>query len=138
MAHRSSPGRTHSRDEGGLVAVEFMLVISMLVVMFLLMLQYAVRAHAERVATAAAEEGLAAASAYNGSASDGTRVARGYLDDLGPSLHQSTVQADRSATTASVTVSGKVDQLVPFLPVTVRVEVEGPVERFVPESAGTP
>lgn len=128
--------RPGGRDERGLVAVEFMLVISMLIVVFLLMLQYAVRAHAERVATAAAQEGLAAASAYDGSASDGTHVARAYLEDLGPRLHQSSVHADRSATTATVAVSGQVDQLVPFLPVRVRVQVEGPVERFVPESAG--
>jgi Flp pilus assembly protein TadG len=129
-------GRNGGRDERGLVAVEFMLVISMFIVVFLLMLQYAVQAQAQRVATAAAEEGLAAASAYDGSASDGTRVARGYLEALGPELHEASVHTDRSATTAALTVTGQVDQLVPFLPVRVRVEVEGPVERFIPESAG--
>ena len=38
---------------------------------FLLMLQYAMQAHAHRVAQAAAEEALAAASAYDGSAASG-------------------------------------------------------------------
>lgn len=121
------------RDERGVVAVEFMLVISMLIVVFLLMLQYAVRAHAERIAAAAAEEGLAAAAAYDGTADDGQRVATGYLTRLGPGLHDTSVAADRNATTATVTVSGKVDQLIPFLSVGVHVRVEGPVERFVPE-----
>lgn len=131
--------RPPCRDERGVVAIEFMLVISMLIVVFLLMLQYAVRAHAERVAAAAAEEGLAAASSYDGAAADGERVATEYLTKLGPGLNNTTVGASRNGTSATVTVSGKVDQLIPFLSVRVHVSVEGPVERFVPETnAGAP
>jgi len=127
------------RDQRGVVAVEFMLVISMLIVVFLLMLQYAVRAHAERIAAAAAEEGLAAAASYDGTAAEGERVAGGYLTRLGPGLTSATVEARRDATTATVSVTGQVQQLIPFLPVGVRVRVEGPVERFVPPStAGAP
>ncbi len=119
------------RTERGAIAIEFMLVLSMLVVVFLVMLQYAVRAHAHRIATAAAEEGLAAASAYDGSAEDARRTAQKYVDDLGPGLHSAVVTASRSATTARVAVSGEVEQLVPFLTVRVSAEVQGPVERFV-------
>ena len=119
------------RGERGAIAVEFMLVLSMLVVVFLLMLQYAVRAHAHRIATAAAEEGLAAASAYDGSAEEGSRTAAKYVEDLGPGLHGTVVTATRSTTTARVAVSGEVEQLVPFLTVRVSAEVQGPVERFV-------
>ncbi len=119
------------RTERGAIAIEFMLVLSMLVVVFLVMLQYAVRAHAHRIATAAAEEGLAAASAYDGSAEDARRTAQKYVDDLGPGLHGAVVTASRSATTARVAVSGEVEQLVPFLTVRVSAEVQGPVERFV-------
>lgn len=109
-----------------------MVVISMLMVVFLLMLQYAVRAHAERIAAAAAEEGLTAATSYDGTAAGGEQVARSYLTQLSPGLTSATVHARRNAATATVTVNGHVEQLVPFLPVTVRVRVEGPVERFVP------
>ncbi len=119
------------RTERGAIAIEFMLVLSMLVVVFLVMLQYAVRAHAHRIATAAAEEGLAAASAYDGSAEDARRTAQKYVDDLGPGLHGAVVTASRSATTARVAVSGEVEQLVPFVTVRVSAEVQGPVERFV-------
>lgn len=122
------------RGERGAIAVEFMLVLSMLVVVFLVMLQYAVRAHAHRIATAAAEEGLAAASAYDGSAEDGRRTATKYVEDLGPGLQGTVVTATRSATTARVAVDGEVEQLVPFLTVRVSAEVQGPVERFVEES----
>lgn len=110
-----------------------MLVLSMLVVVFLVMLQYAVRAHAHRIATAAAEEGLAAAAAYDGSAEAGRRTAERYVDNLGPGLQHPTITASRSASTARVAVNGEVDQLVPFLTVRVSVAVQGPVERFVPE-----
>lgn len=117
-----------------MVAIEFMLVISMLIVVFLVTLQYAVRAHAHRIASAAAQEGLAAASTYDGSAADGRHVAQQSLTQLGPGLHRATVTASRHTTVASVTVRGEADQLLPFLAVRVSVHVEGPVERFVEES----
>lgn len=126
--------RVRRRGERGAIAIEFMLVISMLIVVFLLMLQYAVRAHAHRIATAAAEEGLAAASAYDGTADDGRRAAEEYLGELGPGLHGTTVTATRNASTATLSVAGEVDQLVPFLTVRVSVEVEGPVEHYVEEA----
>ena len=121
------------RGERGAIAIEFLLVLSMLVVVFLVMLQYAVRAHAHRIVTAAAEEGLAAAAAYDGSAEDGRRTAQAYVDDLGPGVDNAVVTATRSATTARVAVRGQVQELVPFLTVRVSAEVEGPVERFVEE-----
>ncbi len=126
--------RRHGRDQRGAVAIEFLLVISMLIAVFLVMLQYAVRAHAERIAFAAASEGLAAAANYNGSAATGRTTAQGYLTRLGPGLNSTRVVATRTGTTASITVSGRVDQLIPFLSVHVHVYLTGPVERFVPES----
>ena len=120
-----------SRDERGAIAIEFMLVMSMLLVVFLLMLQYAVRAHAEHIASAAAREGLAAAVAYDGSAAQGQQTAQRYLARLGPGLHGASVSAERGSNVAVVTVSGEAQQFIPFLTVDVRVRVEGPVERFV-------
>jgi Flp pilus assembly protein TadG len=118
-------------EQRGAIAIECMLVIGMIVVVFLIMLQYTVRAHAHRIATAAAEQGLAAASAYDGSAEDGRRTAQEYLHRLGPGLHGTAVSATRSATTAHVEITGEAEQLVPFLTVRVSAEVEGPTERFV-------
>jgi len=122
------------RGQRGAIAIEFMLILSMLVGVFLVMLQYAVRAHAHRIVTAAAEEGLAAAAAYDGSADEGRRTAQRYVDDLGPGVENAVVTASRSVETASVEVRGEVEQLVPFLNVRVSAEVEGPVERFVEEA----
>jgi Flp pilus assembly protein TadG len=122
------------RSQRGAIGIEFMLILSMLVVVFLVMLQYAVRAHAHRIVTAAAEEGLAAAAAYDGSAEEGRRTARRYVDDLGPGVENAVVTASRSVEMARVEVRGEVEQLVPFLTVRVSAEVEGPVERFVEEA----
>ena len=122
------------RSERGAIGIEFMLILSMLVVVFLVMLQYAVRAHAHRIVTAAAEEGLAAAAAYNGSAEEGRRTAQRYVNDLGPGVENTVVTVSRSPDTARVTVKGVVEEFVPFLTVEVSAEVEGPVERFVEES----
>jgi Flp pilus assembly protein TadG len=122
------------RSQRGAIAIEFMLILSMLVVVFLVMLQYAVRAHAHRIVTAAAEEGLAVAAAYDGSAEEGRRTAQRYVDDLGPGVENAVVTASRSVETARVEVRGEVEQLVPFLTVRVSAEVEGPVERFVEEA----
>jgi hypothetical protein len=118
------------------MAIEFLLVIGMLIVVFLLLLQYALKAQAERIAAAAAEEGLAAAASYDGTAADGERVAHRYLTSVGPGLAGSRVAATRTASTATVTITGDVDQFLPFFGVAIAVHVQGPVEHFVPSSSG--
>jgi Flp pilus assembly protein TadG len=125
------PGVRRHRDQRGALAIEFTLIISALMVTFLLLLQYSATAHAERVATAAAEEALAAASAYDGSVASGESAANHYLTDLGSSLTNTHVTVTRSPTSASVDISGEVERLFPLLPVRVSIHLEGPVERFV-------
>lgn len=119
-----------TRDERGALAIEFLLVIGALMLVFLLMLQYAAKAHAHRVAEAAAEEALTAASAYDGSVASGESAGNHYLADLG-NLSDTNVTVTRTGTTAAVTVVGDVEQVFPFLPVHVSVHLEGPIEHFV-------
>src|SRR4051794_1568215 len=123
--------RRAGRDQRGSMAIEFMLVMSMLLVVFLLMLQYALKVHAERVANAAADQALAAASAYDGSEADGQAAGRSYLADSGKALLHPSISVTRTANVASATVAGDVTPFIPFLPVSVSVHVEGPVEKFV-------
>lgn len=118
------------RDERGALSIEFLLVMSALMLVFLLMLQYAMQAHAHRVAQAAAEEALAAASAYDGSAASGEDAGNHYLGDLG-SLSGTQVTVTRTEDTAAVTVTGDGQQVLPFVPVHVSVHLEGPIEHFV-------
>ncbi len=119
-----------TRDERGALSIEFLLVISALMLVFLLMLQYAMQAHAHRIAQAAAEEALAAASAYDGSAASGEATGEHYLSDLG-SLSATNVTVTRTGSTATVTVTGDGQQVLPFVAVHVSVHLEGPIEHFV-------
>ena len=120
------------------MAIEFLLTISVLIAVFLLMLQYAVKAHAERIATAAAEEALAAAAAYDGTAAEGQTTGEHYLTDLGSALDRTTVTVTRTGSTVTARVDGDVTQLFPFLPVHIDVQVTGPVEHFVASEAAAP
>jgi len=119
------------RDERGAMAIEFMLVMSMLIVVFLLMVQYALKVHAERVAQAAADQALAAATAYDGSPTAGQAAGRAYLDSSGHTLLNPRISVTRTTTIASATVTGDVTAFIPLLPVSVSVHVQGPVEKFV-------
>ena len=119
-----------TRDERGALSIEFLLVISALMLVFLLMLQYAVKAHAQRVAQAAAEEALAAASAYDGTVASGQEAGNHYLADLG-NLSNTRVTVTRAGNTAVVTISGDAAQVFPLLPVHVTVHLQGPIEQFV-------
>ena len=119
-----------ARDERGALSIEFLLVISALMFVFLLMLQYTVKAHAHRVAQAAAEEALAAASAYDGTVTSGQEAGNHYLTDLG-NLSDTRVTVTRTGSTAVVTISGDAAQVFPLLPVHVTVHLEGPIEQFV-------
>ena len=124
-------GVRRTRDQRGALSIEFLLIISALMIVFLVMLQYAVKAHAHRVAEAAAEEALAAAAAYDGSTNSGQAAGSHLLDDLGSDLSNPSIVVTRSQTTATVTVTGEVQPFIPFLPVHVTVHLEGPVEHFV-------
>jgi len=122
--------RRRTRDQRGALSIEFLLVISALILVFLLMLQYAMKAHAHRVAQAAAEDALAAAAAYDGSAAAGRNAGNHYLAELG-NLSNTHVTVTRRGDTASVTISGDAEQVFPLLPVHVSVHMEGPIEHFV-------
>jgi Flp pilus assembly protein TadG len=123
--------RRVSRGDRGAMAIEFMLVMSMLMVVFLVMLQFALKAYAERIAHAAADQALAAATAYDGSTADGEAAGTTYLADSGSTLLHPSVSVTRTQSVASATVTGDVIPFIPFLSVEVTVHVEAPVEKFV-------
>ena len=97
------------------------------------LIQGALYYHARDVALAAATDGLTAARARTGSSSEGREVASTFLQRAGGDdvLQGASVTAERTATTATVTVTGRTLSLVPGLPGwTVSQSASGPVERF--------
>jgi Flp pilus assembly protein TadG len=125
------------RGERGAVSAELVIATPLLLLMLLAIVQFALWSHATHIAQAAASQGLAIARAQDGTAAAGAAGAQQMLDQLarGP-LTGASVNADRSATAASVWISGTATSGVPFLHLPVHAEAVGPVERFVPDLAG--
>jgi Flp pilus assembly protein TadG len=125
------------RGDRGSVSVELVIATPLLLFMLLAIIQFALWSHATHIAQAAASQGLAAARVQDGTAAAGNASAQQMLDQLdsGP-LTGASVNADRSATAASVRIAGTATSVVPFLHLPVHAEATGPVERFVPDLAG--
>jgi Flp pilus assembly protein TadG len=103
------------------------------------LIQGALYFHARDVALAAATDGLTAARARTGSGEEGRQAAVAFVERAGGDdvLLASTVDCVRTATTATVTVTGRTLSLVPGLPGwSVSQTASGPVERFT--RAGQP
>lgn len=110
-------------------------VITAPALLFLLMLivQFGLMFHARNVAEQAAQEGVAAARRFDGTAEQGRANALQLLAALGDgTLKDRDVQVSRTSGTASVTVTGTVVAVVPGLSLTVTERASGPVETYVP------
>lgn len=108
------------------------MVFPALLFVIMLIIQFALYAHAVSVAEAAAQDGAAVARRADGSKAGAESAANHSLDSLGPRmLTTRNVVANRTATEASVTVTGKVISLVPGVSLTIRETASGPVERFI-------
>jgi Flp pilus assembly protein TadG len=121
-----------TRSEGGSASVELVLIMPVLMVLFLLLAQWAVREQGQRAVNAAAREGAVAAAAWEASADAGHDSVTATLDTSGVDLDGVAVTTDRSATSATVTVSADVPSLLPGVDITVSSTQSAPLEVFVP------
>jgi hypothetical protein len=104
-----------------------------LLLLFLLIAQFALYLHAAHIAQAAAAQGLSAARVSGGSADAGTAAGNQVLAQLGRGpLRATSVSAKRGPDQASVQVRGSAVSVMPFLTLAVHVEAVGPVEKFSP------
>lgn len=123
------------RDDRGSATAELAVATPVLLLMLMLIVQFALWSHASHVAQAAAAQGLGAARTLQGTGADGTREASELLVELaGGPLADPLVETSRDATTVTVTVSGTVTPVVPFVVLPVRAVAVGPVERFTPDT----
>lgn len=125
-------------NERGDTMVQTVIVAPVLFLLIMGVLQFALVAHAQNVAEAAAQEGVAAARRFDAKASDGVVEANSALDTLGARmLSERQVSVDRSQTRATVTVTGRVLSLIPGVKPSINETASGPVERYVaPEVDG--
>jgi Flp pilus assembly protein TadG len=143
VARRLFPSRPLRRrrrqDERGSATLEITVLFPVVLLATFALIQGALYYHARDVALAAATDGLTAARARTGSGEEGRRAATEFIAKAGGDdvLLGSTVTSVRTATTATVTVSGSTMSLVPGLPGwSVSQSASGPVERFT--RAGEP
>jgi len=109
----------------------------LLLLLILLVVQFAMWQHSVHVAQAAASEGLAAARVQGGTPGAGQSEANVVLGQLtqGVLVHPS-VRVARGANTTTVTVTGEAQSVIPFLHLPVSATASGPVERFRAPGAG--
>jgi Flp pilus assembly protein TadG len=131
---RPAPGRG---DDRGYSIVEAAITLPVVVLLTMLVVQYALLWHGRHVAQGAAAEGVRAGRGYLSSAAAGQARAERYLHALAPRLLTgSSVAATRDATTVDVHVRARVLRVIPFGSYEVQESARGPVERFVPPGAG--
>lgn len=122
------------RNERGAITADAVIVLPVATTLLLASCHFVVLGLAKLAAQTAADEGLSAATTYNGSAADGQSAAVDLLAGVaGNAFQSSSATASRSADAATVTVSGEIKWVVPFLPTRVQETSTGPVEDFVEE-----
>ena len=105
------------------------LLPALFAVLFLGM-QAALYYHARTIAIAAAQEGARAAAANHARSGDGVAAAYAYLAEAGDSLESSKASAQRSATTATVTVRGHALSVIPGWRPVITQRASAEVERL--------
>ncbi len=124
-------------DERGSATVEMVIATPLLLLLILLVVQFAMWQHSVHVAQAAASQGLAAARVEGGTAGAGQGEANLVLRQLSHSvLVHPSVRVTRGANTTAVTVTGEAQSVIPFLHLPVHATASGPVERFRVPGAG--
>lgn len=124
------PGRLGPRDRGS-SSVEVVVLLPVVLLLVFAMVQAFLYFHARSVALSAAEEGARVAAAENSTAGAGIAAATSFVTAAGEDVVLNlTVTGSRSATTATVTVTGHAQDLVPFFDLPVVQSASFPIERI--------
>lgn len=103
-----------------------------MVMLLLVIVQFALYFHLRAVAQTAARHGLDHVRVVDGSTDAGITASNEFLDQGGRSLTDRDVTAERGAVTSSMSVSGMVVSIIPGLNLRVEVTVDAPTERVTP------
>ncbi len=131
---RRAAGRTRGDDrpgEDGYSVLEAAVTFPVLVLLVMLVVQFALLWHGRHVAEAAAQDGLRSARGYASTGALGQQDAQNFLAQVAPRLLlQPVVDVQRTDTTVTVRVTASVLSIVP-VGLAVQETAAGPVERFV-------
>lgn len=118
------------RDERGIAAPEFVVVMPLVMLIFLMLVQWSVQLYNDRIVHAAAREAAVDAASWEGTEDAGRQTANEYLADSGSDLSNTSVKIKVGATEVTVTVSGEVMTLLPGFTKRVSATATVPRERF--------
>lgn len=125
--------RSQALDDAGFSAIEMAILFPVTLFIMFGIIQFGIWYHANDVARAAAQEAVRSASAYQAKPSDGTQSAERVLDQNAKGLiRHSRVSCNRGGTVATATVTGEALQVIPFIPLPIKVTATAPVEAFLP------
>lgn len=127
-----SGSRCGAEGECGSSTVEFVIGAAVMVLLLMVVVQFALYFHMRAVVTTAARHGVDQARVVDGTTGDAIGATDQFLDQAGGGLEHRGVSASRSTTRATVTVHGEVVSVVPGLHLPLDVSVEAPVERLLP------
>lgn len=133
MSHTGTPPPKPRRgNEDGYSTIEAAFTLPAMILLTMLVVQYALLWHGRHVAQAAALNAVRAARTYQSTAEAGQNAATSYLAHVAPNLLTSpSVTTSRTATTVTVQVHARLLSVVPFADFDVTQTAAGPVERFV-------
>ena len=133
MSSRRSPPvvRRRTARDGGYSVVEAAITLPVMLVLIMLVIQYALLWHGRHVAEAAARDGLRAARAWEATPAAARREASDYLRQVAPNLLRNrAVVVTATATDVRVEVRADVLPLLSFGSFPVHEAASGPRERF--------
>lgn len=124
--------RERRRTQRGSVSIEMVLLMIGLFALLFLGLQAGLYYHARSVAIAAAQEGARDTGSQTGSQASGIAAAERFISQAGGPgvIHSTKVAGSRTATTATVTVTGLSMSVIPGVNVEITQSASVPVERL--------
>lgn len=122
-------GRALTRDERGAVSAELVIATPLLLLLIMGVIQFALWQHAEHIASAVAQQGVAVGRLQGETAAAGQDEARTVLHQLGSTvLVDSNITASRTAATTTVTVTGHAESILGIFSLPVKAVAVGPSE----------
>lgn len=124
-----------SDDDCGIGTVEAVLTVPVIVLMILGAVQVGLWWYSRQLAETAAQEAARAARSYAASAAAGRAEGYSYLSKVdagGTALRNPSIKVTRGAQTVTVTVTGDIVSLVPWVAQAVTITVTSPIETYVP------
>ncbi len=123
---------TPARDETGSATTQLVVATPVLLLLIVLVVQFALYQHASHVVTVAAQHAATAAQGEDGSVAAGRTAADSFLAGRDDGVLRSRqVSVTRTGSRTRVVVRGQVIALVPGFSFTVTGVSDGPTERFV-------